>query len=94
MGIGVVNDNLNVHRSGSMSVNEYSFKHHFGNLGIDSESPVFGPTAAASIKSAAAQSQSAFDSACESAVGTTWWNDADRDSTYKATLRALILALP
>ena len=63
---------------------------HHANAGLDTESPSFTPSEYATIKAAAAQSQSAFDSACATVLGD--WYDG-RSSGFKSTIRVIVAGL-
>lgn len=87
MGIGVENCNIRAHRTTSGSENDYHLLAHHENAGLDTESPGFGQSDYDTIKAAAAQSQSAFDAACASVLGS--WYTA-RTSGFKSTIRTVI----
>jgi len=63
---------------------------HYGNIGLDSESPVFGAGEYADIKAAAALSQAAFDAACSAVLGD--WYDS-RSSGFKSTTKVIVAGL-
>lgn len=91
-GVGVPNGGLNIHRQTGFIENEYRLHHHQQSLGIDDLSPTFLQSHASAIKAAAAQSQPAFDGACEAAVGVSWYRN--RPGEWKAIQRAMWQALP
>ena len=90
IGVTVENCNIRAHRTTSGSAPDYHLIAHHGDAGLDTESPGFDPTEYATIKAAAAQSQSAFDSACATVLGT--WYTA-RTSGFKSTIRTIIAGL-
>lgn len=92
MGIGVPNGGLNIHRQTGFLESEYTLNHHQQNLGINDTSPVFLQSHAVAIKAAAAQSQAAFDTACEAAVTVAWYRN--RPGEWKAIQRAIWQGLP
>lgn len=92
MGIGVPNGGLNIHRQTGYTENEHRLWHHQQSLGIDDLSPPFLQSHAVAIKAAAAQSQAAFDTACEAAVGVPWYRN--RPVEWKQIQRAIWQGLP
>lgn len=98
MGIDVTNSEVTAHRVPATSGdNEWTFRDHHGNNGIDSKSPTFSlanlSTMIASAKDGQ-QSQATFDGVCGgigNGVGT-WYNG--RSSEFKATIRSVLSHFP
>ena len=92
MGLEVMNIGSYLHRQPGATETEYNFHHHHGNENINDNSPIFGQSHAVAIKAAAAQSQAAFDAACEAAVGVSWYRG--RPLAWKQGQRSTWAALP
>ena len=98
MGIGVENLNVISHRQNAYTGdNDWSFNRHFGDISVDTTSPLFSlanlQTMIASAKDWQ-QSQATFDGVCAgigNGVGT-WY--AAQSSDAKAGLRANLAHFP
>ncbi len=70
---------------------DYRLRFHRGDANIDDTSDTFAQTEYDAMKSAAAVSQAAFDTAAVTAVGSTWYTG--KNSGAKSTWRSMIQAL-
>lgn len=84
MGDSASNCYLIAHRQAGADVG-VSYRHHLGNVGLDTTSPELSPSAYASVRVAAIVSQSAFDAAMGASALGSWY--ANRPSGWREDAR-------